>query len=80
MRAIWKGSIGFGLVNIPIKLFSAVQNSSLDFDMLDGKDHSRIKFKRFNENTQKEVPYERIVKGYQLNDHYIILDEHDFEE
>lgn len=80
MRAIWKGSIGFGLVNIPVRLFSAVQNSGLDFDMLDEKDHSRIRFKRVNESTGKEVPYEKIVKGYQLNEHYVILDDSDFED
>jgi DNA end-binding protein Ku len=80
MRAIWKGSIGFGLVNIPIKLYSAVQNSNLDLHMLDEKDHSRIKFKRVNESTGKEVPYNKIVKGYLLKDNYIILDDHDFED
>ena len=80
MRSIWKGAIGFGLVNIPVKLFSGVQNSSLDLDMLDERDHSNIKFKRVNEKTQKEVPYEHIVRGYLLNDNYIVLDEHDFEE
>jgi DNA end-binding protein Ku len=46
MRAIWTGSIGFGLVNIPIKMYSAVEESSLDLDMLDKKDHSNIRFKR----------------------------------
>jgi DNA end-binding protein Ku len=80
MRSIWKGSIGFGLVNIPVKLFSGVQSSHLDLDMLDERDHSNIKFKRVNEKTQKEVPYENIVKGYFLKDRYIVLDEHDFEE
>jgi len=80
MRSLWRGSIGFGLVNIPVKLFSAVQSSHLDLDMLDGKDHARIKFKRVNENTTKEVPYDRIVKGYLVNDQYVILDEHDFED
>ncbi|MBB5436551.1 DNA end-binding protein Ku [Pedobacter sp. AK017] len=80
MRSIWKGSIGFGLVNIPVKLFSGVQNSQLDLDMLDERDHSNIKFKRINEKTQKEVPYDKIVKGYFLKDRYIVLDEHDFEE
>lgn len=80
MRAVWKGSIGFGLVNIPVKLYSAVQNSGLDLDMLDGKDHSKIKFQRVNENTHKVVPYDKIVKGFLLNDSYVILDEHDFEE
>jgi hypothetical protein len=54
MRAIWTGSLGFGLVNIPIKIFSAVQDSTLDLDMLDSKDHSNIKFKRVNEKTGKK--------------------------
>lgn len=79
MRTLWKGAIGFGLVNIPVKLYSAVQNSRLDLDMLDGKDHSRIKFKRVNENTNKEVPFNKIVKGYLIKDEYVIVDEEDFE-
>ncbi|HEY1009722.1 MAG TPA: Ku protein [Sphingobacteriaceae bacterium] len=78
MRSIWKGSIGFGLVNIPIKLYSAVQSSTLSMDMLDSRDHARIKYQRINENTRKEVPYEKIVKGYKLEDDYIILDDQDF--
>jgi DNA end-binding protein Ku len=80
MRSIWKGSIGFGLVNIPVKLFSAVETSSLDFDMLDGRDHARIRFQRVNEHTHKEVPYDKIVKGYKLNDDYVIMDDQDFED
>ncbi len=80
MRSIWKGSIGFGLVNIPVKLYSAVQNSNLDLDMLDERDHAKIKFMRVNADTHKEVPYDRIVKGYMLKDNYVILDQHDFEE
>lgn len=80
MRAIWKGAIGFGLVNIPVKLYSAVQNSHLDLDMLDSKDHAHIKFQRINEHTRKEVPYDKIVKGYLLKDQYVILDEQDFED
>lgn len=80
MRAIWKGSIGFGLVSIPVKLFSAVQATSLDFDMLDSRDHSRIRYQRVNEHTHKEVPYDKIVKGYKLNDEYVVMDEQDFEE
>lgn len=79
MRAIWKGSIGFGLVNIPVKLYSAVQSSALDLDMLDSRDHAGIRFLRVNENTGKEVPYEKIVKGYKINDEYIILEDSDFE-
>ena len=79
MRSIWKGSIGFGLVSIPIKLYSAVQTSSLDLDMLDSRDHAHIKFQRVNENTKKEVPYDKIVKGYKYDDGYVIVEDADFE-
>ncbi len=80
MRSIWKGSIGFGLVSIPIKLYSAVQSSGLDLDMLDSRDHAHIRYLRVNEHTHKEVPYEKIVKGYKLNDDYVILEDRDFED
>jgi len=79
MRSIWKGSIGFGLVSIPIKLYAAVQTSSLDLDMLDSRDHAHIKFQRVNENTKKEVPYDKIVKGYKYDDDYVIVEDADFE-
>lgn len=80
MKAIWTGSVGFGLVNIPVKMYSAVEESSLDFDMLDRKDHSNIRFKRVNENTGKEVAWENIVKGYMLDEKYVVLDKTDFEK
>lgn len=80
MKSIWNGTIAFGLVNIPIKLYSAIESSTLDLDMLDSRDLSRIKFLRINEITRKEVPYEKIVRGYFYKDNYIVLDEHDFEE
>lgn len=80
MKAIWTGSIGFGLVNIPIKMYTAVEDSSLDLDMLDKKDHANIKFKRVNENTGKEVAWENIVRGFLLNDKYVVLDKQDFEK
>lgn len=79
MRAIWTGAISFGLINIPVKIFSAVEDSSLDMDMLDQKDHANIKFKRVNENTGKEVPFANIVKGYKIDDKYVILEDEDFE-
>jgi len=79
MRAIWSGSISFGLINIPVKLFSAVEESNLDFDMLDQKDHENIKFMRVNEKTGKEVPFANIVKGFKIDDKYIILEDTDFE-
>ena len=80
MRPLWTGAIGFGLVNIPVKLFSATQGSELDLDMLDKKDHANIKFMRVNEKTGKEVKWENIVKGYLMNDKYVVLDETDFEK
>jgi DNA end-binding protein Ku len=80
MRSIWTGAIGFGLVNIPIKLYSATQESSLDLDMLDKKDLANIKFRRVNENSGKEVAWENIVKGYKLDDRYIVLTDEDFEK
>lgn len=80
MRSIWTGAIGFGLVNIPVKLYSATETSSLDLDMLDKKDHSNIHFMRVNEKTGKEVKWENIVKGYKLpNDKYVVLTDKDFE-
>lgn len=80
MKAIWTGAIGFGLVNIPIKLYSASQQSDLDLDMLDQRDHAHIKFKRVNENTGKEIPYDHIVKGYKYQGEYVIIDDKDFEQ
>lgn len=80
MRAIWSGAIGFGLVNIPVKLFSAVEASELDLDMLDKKDHANVKFKRVNADTGREVPWGNIVKGYLVNDKYVIVTDEDFEK
>ena len=80
IRSIGKGSLGFGLVSIPVKLYSAVQTTSLDLDMLDSRDHSRIRYQRVNEHTHKEVPYDKIVKGYKINDDYVIVEDQDFED
>lgn len=79
MKAIWNGAIGFGLVNIPVKIYSATETTKLDLDMLDKSDFSNIKFKRVNESTGKEVKWENIVKGYLMDDQYIVLDEEDYE-
>ncbi len=80
MRSIWTGAIGFGLVNIPIKMYSAVQGSELDLDMLDKKDLSNIKFKRVNADTGKEVTWENIVRGYKMDDKYVVLTDEDFKK
>ncbi len=80
MRPLWTGAIGFGLVNIPVKLYSATESSNLDLEMLDKKDHSNIKFKRVNEKTGHEVKWENIVKGYMIGSKYVVLDDKDFEK
>lgn len=80
MRAIWTGAIGFGLVNIPVKLYSATEQSDLDLDMLDKKDHAHIKFKRVNEETGKEIAWNNIVKGYKYQGDYVVLTDKDFEQ
>src|SRR6201996_7528367 len=79
MRSIWTGSHGFWLGGIPVKLYSAVQETRLDLDMLDSRDHAHIKFQRVNENTKKEVPYDKIVKAYKYDDDYVVVEEADFE-
>jgi len=79
IRAIWTGTISFGLVSVPIKLYTAVEHSELSFDLLDSRDHARIRYSRINEHTKKEVPFDQIVKGYKLNDHYVIVEKEDLE-
>ncbi len=80
MRPIWTGAIGFGLVNIPVKLYSATETSNVDLDMLDKKDHSKIKYQRINEKTGKEVNWDNIVKGYDTGNKYVILEDADFQK
>jgi DNA end-binding protein Ku len=80
MRSIWTGAIGFGLVNIPVGIYPAVESSTLDLDLLDKKNHANIKFRRVNESTGKEVAWENIVKGYKYGDHYVVLSDEDFEK
>src|SRR3954469_7718436 len=65
MRAIWKGSISFGLVNIPVALYPALKKEALKFKMLRGSDLSPINYKRVAETDGKEVPWDQIVKGYE---------------
>lgn len=73
-RAIWSGAISFGLVNIPVKLYSAVQRKTVRFNQLDGRDGTRIAQKRVNPSTGEEVPYERLVKGYELSpERYVVV-------
>jgi DNA end-binding protein Ku len=78
---VWKGSIAFGLVNIPVELKSAVRDHRLSFRMLHGKDNTPIRFKRVRDDTNKEVPWGEIVKGYEVSKgEFVILDKEDFKE
>jgi DNA end-binding protein Ku len=78
-RAIWKGTISFGLVTIPVGLFSAVTAEELAFHLLDSRDFSGVHNKRVSENTGEEVPWEAIVKGYQLPDgRWVTVTDDDF--
>jgi DNA end-binding protein Ku len=79
MRSIWTGTIGFGLVNIPVKLYSATEGSEISLEMLDKKDHAKIKFKRVNENTGKEVQWADIVKAYNMDGKYVEVTDKDID-
>ena len=76
-RAIWNGSISFGLVSIPVKLYSAVSRKTVRFNQIDSATGARIKQKRVSADDGEEVPYERIVKGYELasGDYVLISDD-----
>jgi DNA end-binding protein Ku len=82
MRSIWSGSIGFGLVNIPVKLYSASQShEGLDLDMLHKEDHSPIRYARICREDGEEIAYEDIVKGYEYKKgDYIVLSQEDLKK
>jgi DNA end-binding protein Ku len=80
MRAIWKGSISFGLVNIPIALYPATRKEELKFRLLRAKDLSPVNYKRVAEKDGREVPWDEIVKGYEYEKgKFIVLNEKDFQ-
>jgi DNA end-binding protein Ku len=73
-RSIWSGAISFGLVNVPVKLYSAVSRKTVRFHQLNAKTGARIQQKRVDPSTGEEVPYEDIVKGYELTrDSYVVI-------
>lgn len=80
MRSIWNGSISFGLVSIPVKLYSGSEDRRLELDMLDRRDNARIRYKRVNEDTGKEVEWKDIVKGFKKEEGYVVLEKEDFEK
>jgi len=79
-RGLWKGAISFGLVNVPVELYSAQKREAgLDLTMLDRRDMSPVGYKRVNKSTGKEVAWEDVVKGYEYEDgKYVVLSEEDF--
>src|SRR5437870_2386979 len=78
-RGLWKGAISFGLVNVPVELYSAQKRSAeLDLTMLDKRDLAPVGYQRVNKATGKEVPWEHVVKGYEYqDDKYVVLSEED---
>src|SRR6266487_4896996 len=80
MRAIWKGSISFGLVNIPIALYPATRREEFKFRLLRKSDLSPVNYKRVAQKDGKEVPWDQIVKGYEYEKgKFVVLKEEDFE-
>jgi DNA end-binding protein Ku len=74
-RSLWSGAITFGLISIPVKLYSSVQEKSLKFHLLHGEDGGRIKYKRVCEICNKEVGWDDIVKGYEYSkEHYVTFE------
>ena len=77
-RSLWKGSISFGLVNIPVSLYAAEKSDELSFNQLDKRDLSPVGYKRINKKTEKEVPWDQIVRGYEYEDgSYVVLTSQD---
>src|SRR2546421_12977173 len=79
-RSIWSGAISFGLVNVPVKLYSAVSKKTVRFHQLHDKDGVRIQQKRVCPADEEEVPYEHIVKGYEISpDEYVVVTQEELE-
>jgi DNA end-binding protein Ku len=79
-RSIWSGAISFGLVNVPVKLYSAVSRKSVRFHQLHEKDGARIQQKRFCSQEDEEIPWEEIVKGYEIGpDRYVMITSEELE-
>ena len=80
-RPLWKGAISFGLVNIPVELYTAEDRKSFKFSMLDKRDLSPVGYKRYSKSSGKEVAWENIVKGYEYDkDQYVVLSDEDFKQ
>src|SRR5215212_7771455 len=81
MRAIWKGSVSFGLVNIPVAVYPATREESVSFKQLRKQDLSPIRYKKVADADAKEVPSTEIVKGYEYErGRYVVLSDEDFDK
>jgi DNA end-binding protein Ku len=79
-RPVWSGTISFGLIAIPIKLFNAVRHKGVSFNQLDERTMSRIRYRKVSDETGEEVPDEHIVKGYEVSKgRYVLVDPDDLE-
>jgi DNA end-binding protein Ku len=79
-RSVWKGALNFGLVNVPVGLYSATQDKTLHFNQLEEGTSDRIRYKKVNERTGEEVPADRIVKGFDLGGgEYVLLSDAELE-
>jgi DNA end-binding protein Ku len=79
-RAIWKGSIGFGLVNVPVSMYAAVSEQDLHFHMIHTKDHARIGYEKVCKDEGKPVPSKEIARAYELDDgSLVVMEDEDFE-
>jgi DNA end-binding protein Ku len=80
-RPVWSGTISFGLVSIPVKMFNAVSRKSVTFNQLDDRSNARIKYKKVSADTGEEVPDDHIVKGYEVaKGQYVIVDPDELEQ
>ena len=81
MRSMWKGAVSFGLVMIPVKLYTATETRDIAFRQVHREDGGRIRFRRFCTIDEQEVPYEDIAKGYELaGGEMVVLTEEDMAE
>lgn len=81
MRSIWSGALSFGLINIPVRLYSGTEDHAISFDLLHKKDLSPIRYARICKQDEKEIPYQDIVKGYEYQKgEYVVVTEDDFKE
>lgn len=80
-RPIWKGYISFGLVNIPVVLYSAEKKFDIQLKLIDSRDNSRIRYLRVNEQTGQEVPWSAVKKGYEYDeDNFVLIGDEDIKE